>query len=731
MFPKLMLLLMMTAQATSGLAQERTVVHPDSSEAFASAAETDSITAAAAAAAPRFWIRHPEDAEGRRISGDGRTVFLNRSVLLFAQVVGSRGEPVPDLTVYFHAVAPMEKNLGSALTDQRGMARVEFTAGNQEGTQTVLAMIPGEESGENRIVYHLQARKRSWVLFMLFGLAGGLGLFLYGMNMMSSSLQRSAGGRMRAILGALTRNRLIGLGVGAFVTMMVQSSSATTVMLVSFVQAGLMSFAQTLGVILGADIGTTVTAQLIAFKLTDYALLIIALGFGLRIFGRIRSLRNLGEVMLGFGMLFFGMHIMSLAMEPLRSFAPFLGLLKGLENPLLGILVGTVFTALIQSSSAFTGIVIVLAQQGFLTLDAGIPLILGANVGTCITAALASMNAGREAKRVALAHTSFKVAGVLLMVWWIPWLADLVRGISGGAVGEGDTATLSQVIPRQIANAHTIFNVGIALVFLPFTRLFARMVLRLMPDLPEPEIEERLRARHLEKSLLSTPALALNLAKVEILRMGDKVAHMVEQCIHPFLDGKVDKLDALHASEEEVDALDAQISDYLINIGRQDLNEEQAEEVYLMMHVTKQYELIADIVDKELRPLAMRKVSRGITFSESGAEEVRRYHLKAMKQISRSMRAFKDGSLERAQRVALKQAKYVHLAGDYRRAHFERIHRAVEESLASSEIHLDLMDSLRKVNSYSANIARALLARFEAEEHGAEPATTGKQFDED
>lgn len=235
---------------------------------------------------------------------------------------------------------------------------------------------------------------------------------------------------MRSILTALTHNRVVALIVGAFVTMVIQSSSATTVMLVSFVQAELMTFVQTLGVILGADIGTTVTAQLIAFRITDYALLMIAVGFAFTMFARKDSHRNLGEAVLGFGILFFGMHLMSDAMVPLRTYEPFIRILRGLENPLLGLAVGTLFTALLQSSSAFIGIVIVLAQQGVLTLEAGIPLIFGANIGTSVTAGLASIGAKREAKLVALAHVLFKVGGVTLFVLWIPQFADMVRWLS-------------------------------------------------------------------------------------------------------------------------------------------------------------------------------------------------------------------------------------------------------------------------------------------------------------
>jgi phosphate:Na+ symporter len=664
-------------------------------------------------------IRHLVDSNHNRISGDGGSLLTGDETTLSALVLTETGEAAVGVEVSFDQVAPQAENLGTVLTDNHGIAMISFQGGSKSGPYTVIAKIKGG-GDQDHIVYQLSVRKSSWVMFMIFGLLGGLGLFLFGMDMMSSSMQRSAGGRMRAILGALTKNRLIGLGVGAFVTMIIQSSSATTVMLVSFVQAQLMTFAQTMGVILGADIGTTITAQLIAFKLTDYALLMIALGFALKILPKRQSLRNAGEVLLGFGILFFGMHIMSKAMYPLRSYRPFLDMLQGLENPILGILVGAVFTALIQSSSAFTGIIIVLAQQGFLSLDAGIPLIFGANLGTCVTAGLASLNTGRAAKRVALAHTGFKVAGILLMVWWIPWLADFVRSISpGGDIAPGDTVAMAKVIPRQIANAHTVFNVGLALVFLPFTGLFAALIIRILPDVVEDESLEY-EARHLEKGLLNTPSLALNLAKVEILRIGRRVSEMVEKIIIPFFSRDIAVCENLHEMEKEVDALDAQVTAYLIEITKRDLNDQQAEEVYMMLHVTKQLELVADIIDEELRPLALEKMADGVDFSSVGTEEVKAYHLKVIKQINRSLKAFEEGSLEKAQRVTRKQKKYVALEGSFRRTHFERISMAVKESVETSRIHIALMDSLRKVNSHSADIARAMLAQFEAVADGAE-----------
>jgi len=654
---------------------------------------------------------HPE--HGSLAGGDGQTGIVGREFPepLKVFVRGEDGGPAAGAKVVFELVSPKVHSLGVVTTGIDGTASLYLTAEDKALTHTIVARLAGDTGPDSRIVFNLQVRKANWTLLLVFGLAGGLGLFLFGLNMMSKSLQRSAGSRMRAILSALTVNRFVGVAVGAFVTMVIQSSSATTVMLVSFVQAQLLTFGQTLGVILGADIGTTVTAQLIAFKFTDYALLMIAVGFVLRYAVKRPAWRNVGEVILGFGMLFFGMHLMSESMYPLRTYQPFLRVLTGFENPLLGILAGTVFTALIQSSSAFTGIVIVLAQQGLLTLNAGIPLILGANIGTCITAMLAAIGASREAVRVAVAHTLFKVGGVLLMVWWIPTFADFIRDISPGGAIVDDPEVMARTIPRQVANAHTVFNVGLALIFLPFTGAFAKLIHRLVPERLEPAREWFYKARHLDADMINAPALALNLAKVEILRLGEKVKTMAIDSLEPFLRHDLDMLDKLHEEENKVDALDEQITDYLLDIGKQELNDQQAREVYMMLHVTKQFEHMADIIDKQIRPLAMKMSQRGAEFSETGQAEVQSYHLKMCKQISRALETFREGSLELAQHLRDKQRGYVTLEEDYRQAHFQRIHSAIAESVASSEIHLELMDCYRRISSYSTNVGRAIMSQ--------------------
>jgi phosphate:Na+ symporter len=565
--------------------------------------------------------------------------------------------------------------------------------------------------------------------FLIIGLFGGLALFLYGMEKMSEGLKKSAGNKMRTILATLTRNRLVALLVGAFVTMVIQSSSATTVMLVSFVQAELMSFVQSLGVILGADIGTTVTAQLIAFKLTDYALLMIAIGFGMRMFANNDEIKHIGEAILGFGILFFGMKLMSDAMRPLRTYPEVIILLRGLENPLLGLFVGTVFTALIQSSSAFTGIVIVLAQQGMISLEAGIPMVFGANIGTCITAGFACIGTSREAKRVALAHVLFKIAGVILFVFWIPAFSDFVRMVT---INFGGTTA------RQIANAHTFFNVGLGLGFLPFTTFFAAVIYKIFPDREE-MTGIKPATWHLDEGMIFTPDFAIGLARTETSRMAKLLVRMLRAVIVPFISDadlirreegfsksetklllkelptqdeiypQLTLLEGIEMREAKIDFLDEKVGNYLIQIARQELSSDQANEVYGMLSITNDMESIGDIIHNNMIPLIKKKQALKTDFSEEGKEELMIYHVKVCKQISRLEEAFQERDLKKAKRIMEKEPKYLDLESKYRLQHLERILHNRKESVKTHEVHMELMDHLKQISVYTANIAKTFL----------------------
>jgi phosphate:Na+ symporter len=547
--------------------------------------------------------------------------------------------------------------------------------------------------------------------FLILGLLGGLALFLYGMEMMSEGMKKTAGNRMRAILSTLTRNRVIALFCGAFVTMVIQSSSATTVMLVSFVQAGLMSFAQSLGVILGADIGTTVTAQMIAFKLTDYTMLMVATGFGVRMFGKSATMKHVGETILGFGLLFFGMKLMSDAMAPLRTYGEFIEILKGLENPLLGLLVGAVFTALIQSSSAFTGLLIVLAQQQLITLEAGIPMVFGANIGTCVTAGLASIGASREAKRVAIAHVLFKVAGVLLFIFWIPTLAGLIRVLA--VQFDSDAA-------RQIANAHTIFNVSLALLFLPFTQAFAWLILRILPEKPVSRDLQPV-TWYLDESQISSPVLAIELARTEIARMAKLLWRMLEAVIRPFMDDKPHRdrffpqlsLKAgIDMREEKLDFLEEKIREYLLQIGQGALSAQQVNEIYAMLTIVSNLEAIGDLVHRNLVPLIDKKRAISTDFSLEGKQELVIYHTKVCNQIKLLEGALIELDLAKAHTIMERERAYLDMDLQYEARHLERVFSHQAEAKATHEIHMELMDIFKQIIVFSSEIARTF-ARIE------------------
>jgi len=592
-------------------------------------------------------------------------------------------------------------------TDSLGIAETYIIAGTKEGECEILAQIVDLHQS-SFLIFKIFTRKANWVFMLIAGLIGGLGLFLLGMNMMSDGMQNTAGHRMRTVLSQITNNRFIAIGVGTFVTMVIQSSSATTVMLVSFVHSKLMKFKNTIGVILGAGIGTTITAQLIAFKLTDYSLLLVGVGFLMNSFTKSVLLRNIGKTTLGFGILFFGMHIMSDSMYPLRSFAPFIDSIVKLENPILGILVGVLFTALIQSSSAFIGIMIILSTQGLLSLEASIPLLLGANIGTAITAILASIKTNREAKQVALAHTLIKVIGVLLFLFWIPQLADFVKLISPkSTLPEGDFNTLAQTVPRQIANAHTVFNIVLTCLILPFTDVFAKLVERI---LPVKTIEEHaLKAVFLDHNMVRNSSLALSLAKKETLRMGRLVQNMTGDIIIPFLIKKTEVLNDIKEKEAEVNFLRDQINDYILKITRENLNEERVNESFQLLYTVKEFEQIADIVSSVMISKAERWSRMDYEFSEKGQSEIVEYHNKTQKQLSRALEVFESVNLEKAQVMKEKYRKYRNMEIEFEKHHFERLADEISQTVSSSKTHIELITMLRAINGHATNIARILL----------------------
>ncbi len=547
-------------------------------------------------------------------------------------------------------------------------------------------------------------------ILIIIGLFGGLGMFLYGMEMMSDGMKMTAGNSMRAILKKLTSNRFIAVFVGAFITMIIQSSSATTVMLVSFVNSGLLNFVQALGVILGSNIGSTVTAQIVAFKVTDYALLLIAVGSIMTLFSKKDTAKHIGFVILGFGLLFYGMKVMSDTMKPLRTDPTFNSILTSFENPFLGILAGAIFTALIQSSSATTGIVITLASSGSITLEAGIPLILGANIGTCITALLAGLKATRDAKRVAIGHVLFNVIGVLVFCFWIPTFADLV-------------AQTTDNVPRQIANAHTIFNIVSTMLFIPFAPFISRTIIRYFPDKEKLRNIEKPAILNLDEKVLSYPTAAINNAQAEISGVVGLTERVVGSLVSPFITDKdqsdvenpeLNLITGLHQRLEKIKYLNENISNYLIKISQQDLTSHQSREVFALVSATNYLNSINDTVKMKFENLIGKKESLDEGFSDAGQEEILVYHAKLLKQIKRLNKYFAKYDRGKATKIMKKGKKYKDLEEKYRLEHFKRVSGNVSVSVATHQLHVELMDMLKQINTFIELIASTLLVIEEA-----------------
>ena len=545
--------------------------------------------------------------------------------------------------------------------------------------------------------------------FLLFtGLFGGMGMFLYGMEMMSDGMKVTAGNSMRTILEKLTSNKYLAVLVGAFVTMVIQSSSATTVMLVSFVNSGLLAFSQALGVILGSNIGSTVTAQIVAFKVTDYALLLIAAGSLMSLFSKKDTVKNLGFVILGFGLLFYGMKVMSDTMKPLRADPAFNSILTSFENPFLGILAGAIFTALVQSSSATTGIVITLASGGSITLEAGIPLIFGANIGTCITALLAGLNASRDAKRVAVAHVTFNLLGVLLFCFWIPTFADFV-------------SQTSQNIPRQIANAHTFFNILASIVFIPFTGFIAKTIIHYFPDKEVDRNIEKPAVLHLDESLIGQPEAAINSAQAEIKGVVGLTERIVGTLVRPFVSSKnladiensdLDFMSGTNQRIEKIGFLNQKINDYLIATSKSDLSSNQSKELFTLVSIVNYLGSMNDLIKLRFVSLVSKKEGINEEFSETDQKEIIDYHKRLLKQVKRLNKFFVKFDKEKMEKIISKGKENKDIENKYKLNRLDRINSSSEVNDKSSEInqlHTQLMDVLKQVNIFIDLIANALI----------------------
>ena len=553
---------------------------------------------------------------------------------------------------------------------------------------------------------------------LIFGLLGGLGLFLFGMKIMSEGLQKIAGSRMRKILAALTNNRIVGTLVGIAVTAMIQSSSATTVMVVGFVNAGLMSLVQSIGIILGANIGTTVTAQLIAFKITKYALPAIGIGAGFKLFSKNQKWSYIGEVLLGFGLLFFGLSVMKSAFDPLKASEEFrqIFIMVG-DNHLLGVLIGAVLTIIVQSSSATIGITIALASTGIINFEASVALILGENIGTTITANLAAIGTNLAARRTALAHFLFNTIGVCYMLVFFKFFTGFISSITPGdadfviqtqeqVVRMGGEIGDKPFIARHIANTHTMFNIVNTIIFLPLVGILAKLSTMVIRGRDE-DIEYHL--KYLDNRVLNTPPIALAQARSETRRMAQVAQEMVDETLAFLQDNDLKRLPALEKKEDLTDVLQKEITNFLVSLSQTSITQESSREVASMMHMVNDLERVGDHCEN-LWHLSQRKLEQKITFSEIAMNEIAEISEITKNFLARIVRALEEKDVGVYDEAHELEDAIDDLEERLRNNHIRRLNTG-ECTVTSGLIFIDMLHNFEKIGDHTFNLAKAVVGK--------------------
>jgi|SaaInlStandDraft_1057018.scaffolds.fasta_scaffold14519_2 phosphate:Na+ symporter len=545
------------------------------------------------------------------------------------------------------------------------------------------------------------------ISMLLMGLLGGLAIFLHGMDTMTAALKAVAGDGMKTLLKKLTSNRLAAAFTGAGVTAVIQSSSVTTVLVVGFISAGVMNLQQSIGVIMGANIGTTITAQVIAFKVTKYALGLVFIGWFPLFFLRKENLRQASMALMGLGVVFLGMTLMSEATHPLRTYQPFMDWMQNLESPLLGVLLGAAFTALVQSSSATTGIVIMLASQGLLPLEGGIALCMGANIGTCFTALLASIGKRREVLQAVGIHIMFNVLGVIIWFAFIPEISLWMIEVSPQSLGLVGLEKLAVETPRQIANAHTFFNVANTLLLIPFAGRMANWIEWAIPIKEEQGKEARV--THLDHNLLKTPSFALVQVRLECLELGDKVVHFLDESKLACLGEKKWDGNKNRDLEDEIDELHKGIVSYLAKLSRQKMNGSNAMRLGHYLQLANYLENMGDTLNEKLQDLV-----RGFSELPSSMSERTKDHFESLfkvvkKSLHDVMAGLKSEETHLAEGVIALKTEVMEMAFDISHRLEERLKIPGDDRLSLYRLEVELTETMRQLFYLTKTMAKVVL----------------------
>lgn len=527
-------------------------------------------------------------------------------------------------------------------------------------------------------------------------LIGGLGMFLYGMNVMGDGLQKAAGEKLKKIIEMLTTNRIMGVLVGTLVTAIIQSSSATTVMTIGFVNAGIMSLQQAVGVIMGANIGTTVTAQLVSFNIEKYAPIAIGIGMVFWFFTKKKNIKNISEILIGFGILFVGMNFMKEAAAPVSEMSQVHDAMLYLsKNPVLGILAGFLITGTIQSSSASIGILIVLASQGLLPITAALPVLYGDNIGTCVTSLLSTIGASRNARRAAIMHLCFNVIGTLLFIIVLSKpIVALVTSIDPTNV------------PRQIANAHTLFNVVNVIVLLPFSTYLVKLATKLVPYTEDEELENIHTTKFLDERILETPSIALSNTVDEVIRMASRSTRSLNSAYDAVKTFSHEKREKTFEYERMINTLQLDITNYLFALSNRNLSDIERIKADVLFHIVNDIERVGDHADN-IAEISQFMEDKKVIFTEDARNELDTIFELASKNFYDSITALKTSDFELAATITEREREINILEQNARNSHMARLH-AGTCSVEAGIYFLDIISNLERISDHSINITEEL-----------------------
>ncbi len=643
-----------------------------------------------------LFLEKAFDPLGNDVSGD-RQIGVVKSTLNKPFVVFVRdkeGNPIKGVAVGFSVLNDEQAQCkpSVAYTDINGYAKSEITSGEKCGEFVFEAELLSDPS--KRLIFSYNVFNKRWLYLLFIQLVGGFSLFFFGFRVAGKGLTKSTGGSLRELLYRFTKNKFFGLISGIIIAFLLQSSTAATVMLVGFLTAGLVSFISALSIVIGTSVGTTLTVQLIAFKVYNYALLIIAVGFLLNVLKK--PLRYYGQFILGFGLIFLGIKIMGEAFLPLSltgSLENFFILFK--EHPFFVFLVSAIFTALVHSSAATIGVVISLSFQGIIGLEHALPVILGANLGTSTTALFASIRGNREARMCALANFLFKLVTVMIFLPFVGFWSSVLQR-TGGSVS------------RQIANSHTVYNLVLAVIFLPIVRPVGKLLERIVPK-ERKELQKG--PRFLNKKIIENPAAAIAHVHREILRMADMVSEMFIRSMEVFKSNDKDLMRELIKEDDEVDRLEEAINDYLTSISQEELTDYQSKRISSLFFITGELEHIGDIVSKSLMVYARKKIHEGFIFSDEGFDELIDFHREIKDNFDIGISALTTFDKSLAGKLMEERQKGVDRHVQLHNAHIDRLKRGLVETIETSTIHLDFIDDLERVVFHISNIGYAILGK--------------------